>query len=317
MTGTPRLSEADWRDGVDDVAPTVVILGGFLTAPILYKPLRRRLLARGAADVVIANVWTTDWLLVGLRGIGPIVRRAATAIGEGQNRAAANPLTRGTPLLVVGHSGGGIVGRILTAEVPIQGRRHALAPAIGALVTLGSPHRVGGAGLAGRRVGGIAARLADRVVPGAAFAPQVGYVAVASRAVSGHPRGTGTERVAHRLYTGLLDDPSIAEEGGDGVVPVRSALLVGAQQVVLEGIRHGQGSGRPWYGADPALDVWWPVAIDAWRSALRVRAARTEPRRNREPSEVPTRTVAAPGSPEPRRPDDPPRAGSGRGSGMQ
>jgi hypothetical protein len=29
----------------------------------------------------------------------------------------------------------------------------------------------------------------------------------------------------------------------------------------------------PWYGDDPALDVWWPVALDAYRAAMEARAS--------------------------------------------
>ncbi len=51
-----------WRDEPDAVRPVVLILGGFLTSPPLYIPLARRLWHRGAADVLIARVWTPDWL---------------------------------------------------------------------------------------------------------------------------------------------------------------------------------------------------------------------------------------------------------------
>jgi hypothetical protein len=94
----------------------------------------------------------------------------------------------------------------------------------------------------------------------------------------GRPDGTGRERVAHRLYRQLLEDAGTDPPGdvleGDGVVPVGSALLEGARHVVLDNIAHGQGAGRPWYGTDDALDVWWPVALDAWRAALRARVGR-------------------------------------------
>ena len=53
------------------LAPTVLILGGFLTSPPFYRPLRRRLLARGAAAVVVANVWTPDWLIPRYAASGP------------------------------------------------------------------------------------------------------------------------------------------------------------------------------------------------------------------------------------------------------
>ena len=59
---------------------------------------------------------------------------------------------------------------------------------------------------------------------------------------------------------------------GDGLVPVRSAVLADSETVTLDGIVHGQLGGSPWYGSDEALDEWWPRAVEAWREALRARA---------------------------------------------
>src|SRR2546427_227339 len=59
---------------------------------------------------------------------------------------------------------------------------------------------------------------------------------------------------------------------GDGLVPVGAALLEGARHVVIDGVTHGQLSGRPWYGSPQAVDFWWPIAVETWHEALRVRA---------------------------------------------
>ena len=139
---------SDWLSRPDSIRPTVLILGGFLTAPPMYGPLVRRLMDRGAAGSVVANVWTPDWLLAGLRGIGPICTRSARAL-----RCAVDLSGRvsgGAPLLVIGHSAGGITGRLLTAPEPLPGRRFGAARRIGAIVTLGTPHRLV-AGDGGRR----------------------------------------------------------------------------------------------------------------------------------------------------------------------
>jgi hypothetical protein len=61
---------------------------------------------------------------------------------------------------------------------------------------------------------------------------------------------------------------------GDGLIPVAAALLPGSRQVVLPDAAHGPSSRAAWYGTDTSLDAWWPVALDAWRDALRARQAR-------------------------------------------
>ena len=60
-------TERGWLDDPTAVAPTVLVIGGFLSSPPLFGPFRRRLLERGVADVVVAPVWLPDWLLAAFR----------------------------------------------------------------------------------------------------------------------------------------------------------------------------------------------------------------------------------------------------------
>ena len=269
----PVGRRADWRDDIDGLRPTVLLLGGFLTAPPFYRPMVRRMVQRGAARVVVANAWTPDWLLAGFVGLGPILRRADQALHVASAAAALSRASKGAPLLVIGHSAGGMLARLLTADVPFAGRRYAAAEAIGAIVTLGTPHRLGAGGDLGRRLIAVAGAAAERSVPGAFHAPRVAYVAVASRAVVGRPDGDGRSRVAFRLYQGLRPEPGATAIEGDGMVPVPAALLDGARNIVLDDVVHGQAAGHPWYGTDLGLDGWWDEGLSAWRTALRVRAA--------------------------------------------
>jgi hypothetical protein len=271
--GHPTGVNGDWGDAVEEVAPTVLILGGFLMSPPFYGPMRRRLLERGAAAVVTDRIWTPDWVLAGPRGLGSILRRAEGSLAQSAAASAASARSRGAPILVVGHSSGGIVARLLTSDVPYAGRTLRHAPEIGAVVTIGTPHYSEATGFLGRTMVARGGRFANRVVPAGTHGPRVGFVSVGSRAVIGRPDGDGRERVAYRVYRTFLPGLSDARIEGDGVVSLKSALLAGTTQVVLEGIVHGQGGGQPWYGTDPALDRWWPVAVDAWRDALRARVA--------------------------------------------
>lgn len=240
--------------------PTVLIIGGFLSSPPLYARMRMRLLRRGAAEVVIANLWTPDWLLIPMRGHGPTATRSARGLLSASRKAT-------NPVLVVGHSAGGILARILTATVPFEGRRFGGAGRIGAIVTLGSPHGV----VRGRWRAGAAAAFANEQVPGAWFAPTVGYLTVASRLRIGRRDGSSGERSLWRTYARLLGAGAPAEIAGDGLIPVEAALLPGARQLILDDISHGQAARRPWYGSEEGVDQWWTTALEAWEAALGAR----------------------------------------------
>lgn len=271
MDSAPKANPA-WLAEVDRLAPTVLVIGGFLTSPPFYSRLRSRLLERGAAAVEIAPIWIPDWVLALRRGAGPIVTRASRALLAAAAVAAASPLSRGAPILVVGHSAGGLVARLLTSPEPFAGRPCRGSGRIGAIVSLGTPHRIGGEG----RFGAILARqgiaFLDRVVPGAAFAPAIGYVAVGSRALAGRPDGDFSTRLAWAIYQAILPQPGSIVVEGDGLVPLAATRLAGAREIVLDGIWHSPLDRGPWYGSLEAVDRWWPVAVDAWRRALRARA---------------------------------------------
>jgi hypothetical protein len=275
------MTAADWRD-VDpaDLSPVVLVVGGFLTMPGLYRPMADALRHRGAADVVIAPIYTPDWVLCAVRGLGPVTTRAgrsllaAGALSAASALSAAGPAGRGAPILYVGHSAGGILGRLLTSPEPFEGRRFGAADRIGALVTLGTPHLVGSEARWGGRVATSGARFANRHVPGAWFAPTTGYLAVASRRVVGDEGADDPRsRSMRRLYEDVHPAPDQPVVAGDGLVPVASALLPGARHLVLDDAVHGPGARFRWYGQGEQLDAWWPVALEVWRDALRARQA--------------------------------------------
>jgi len=251
----------------DPSRPPVVVIGGFLSSPPLFGPLSERLLARGAATVDIAPIWLPDWLLVYWRGQGPIATRAARAVREASRRAS------GTPLLVVGHSAGGVLARILTAEAPFAGRRFAGSSRIGAIVTLGSPHVNAWEAWTSRHSGVYPAGFADEHVPGAFFSPRVGYLSVTSRWATARADATDPrERWLRRSYERIMPRPHPDVIEGDGVIPVSCALLPGSRRIVLDGASHGHGTRHPWYGSEEWVDAWWPAAVEVWRDALAARS---------------------------------------------
>jgi hypothetical protein len=269
------MSNLSWLDADPaDLAPVVLVAGGFLTTPGWYHPMAAALRDRGAADVVVARVFPPDWILSAVRGLGPVTTRVGRALLEAGERSAARPASRGAPILYLGHSAGGIVGRLLTSPVPFEGRRLNASGRIGALVTLGTPHLVGDEARWGRRVADAGAHFVNRHVPGAFFAPTTAYLAVASRFIVGHDEAEdGRSRFMRRLYEEVHPAPDEPIVAGDGLVPVASALLPGARHLVLEDAVHGPGVRASWYGQDEHLDAWWPLAVELWREALRARQA--------------------------------------------
>lgn len=256
--------------------PTVLVIGGFLSSPPVYGPFRERLLERGARHVEVAQIWTPDWVLSVRRGGGAIATRAARALLK------AVEASDGVPLLVVGHSTGGVAARVLTATEPYEGRRFAGARRVGALVTLGSPHTNAMESDPTRWKGNGTATFANRTVPGAFWAPQIGYLSVASRWLTGHAEGAdqdGSQRTARRFYEQILPPPHADAIDGDGAIPVEAALLPGARQLVLDDVAHAPGARHRWYGSQEVIDLWWPTAIETWQDALiaRLPATRSDP----------------------------------------
>ena len=258
--------------------PTVLVLGGFITSAPWYRPFAAALQAHGAAEVIVASIWTPDWILAAVRGLGPLTTRAGRALLRASEASTTSPASRGAPVLVIGHSAGGMLARLLTSPLPFEGRRLNGSSRIGAIVTLGTPH-VSGEGRWGGRIARAVARFADLNLPGACFAPTTGYFSVASRAISAREAPEdGAERLVRHLYDGVLPQPGVDPVTGDGLIPTSAALLEGARQIVLDDAVHGPGTRVPWYGADAQLDHWWPLALEAWRAALAARQVRARAR---------------------------------------
>ncbi len=261
-----------WRTRPDTVVPTVLVIGGFMSSPPMYRGLRRLLLDRGVPEVVVAPVWLPDWMLAVGRGQGAVATRAGRALLAASAASAASPASGGAPVLVVGHSAGGVIARILTSPEPFAGRRMGGSSRIGAIVSLGTPHMFDARSRSAQKPGETSAWANDHV-PGAYFAPRVGYLCVSSRAVMGTPLGTAKERRTDRFYRGVVEAPAGSPIPGDGVVPLAAALLPGAESIVLEDAEHANVIARRWYGDAEHVDAWWLRAVEIWRAALRARTA--------------------------------------------
>eukprot|EP00887_Chlorella_sp_A99_P001212 scaffold14.g1212.t1 len=180
---------------------------------------------------------------------------------------------------LIGHSAGGWLGRAFIGQQQFKEGPDSsdFEPheAVRSLVTLGTPHTPPPPEKASAkdRTGG-ALTWTNTLYPGAFFAEthDLKYVSVAGRAVRGDKDADrrslpgyaagSYEEVGLRAMLLVCGDGHGVE--GDAVVPLSSALLEGAQHVVLDGVYHSMSkirtfnepSGNIWYGSEEVLDAW-------------------------------------------------------------
>lgn len=249
--------------------PHVVIVGGYLTEPLFYRPLRSRLLDRGAASVTIAGLHWPDWMAMSFAGMGPVMLRAARSIRETRREAS-------DPLLVIGHSAGGLVARLAMSPEPIDGRQVGVSDDVGCLTTLGTPHRLLPAIPFWHHPGIRATELLERATPGAFFAPTTAYLTVGSSLVDPGARAptNSLKHIINRVMRQFVgEEPGVRS---DGIVGNDISQLAGAPHLEMSDVLHGTFGG-PWYGDAHVVDRWWPVALEQWRSALAAREGRRTP----------------------------------------
>jgi hypothetical protein len=236
----------------------VLIVGGYLTWPNLYRAMLPLLRRRGAVRVEIAQLGISDWLRATIVGVGPATSIVARSI-DGLSADAREGI------LVVGHSAGGILARLALASEPFDGAEPARPDAVRAVVTLGTPHLAtnagGPVGFQGIRALRFLARhpisSPDWLTVGATSFEQAD--AFGGSWVRWLRRGLAV--ICYALLGSLR-----RVEPGDGMVPVRFALLPGSEQVTLRASGHGPKFwGSRWHGSNEGLDAWWDRAVEIWR----------------------------------------------------
>ncbi len=194
--------------------PSVLIVGGFATC---RRSTTGRCAAgcwpRGVARVDIAPLWTPDWALATVLGFGSVLRRTG-----GRSCARTSPADA-RPIIVVGHSAGGIAARLAMADVPFngrmarRGRRGRLPGHAGHAAWPGATAQPLPARRSRRR-----ARSLTRVTPGAYFAPRTAYLSVGSAHQAPDSLPAACRAMARR---GLRRSSSARRRQalGDGIVP--------------------------------------------------------------------------------------------------
>ena len=238
----PRLRLCSQVGSRVSLEQPVVVLGGFLITAEAYAPLAEWIATRTGAPVTVVPVSRLDWLATSW-GFGwtRLLDRVDAAVRELQVRSGSSRVT------LIGHSSGGVMLRPYLSGESFCGNRYGGADRCNRLITLGSPHQA-------VRATPLRA-LVDRRFPGCPHAESVDYVAVAARLDLSSSVASGfSRRSAARSYRQISGDSCV---DGDGLVPVRSALLRDARPVVLENTAHGGLFGSSWYGSVDRIPAWW------------------------------------------------------------
>ncbi|KAL1499330.1 hypothetical protein AB1Y20_011538 [Prymnesium parvum] len=254
--------------------PPLVILPGFGNDQRDYStPFGRpeeegfeaALRRRGVAEVRTVPIRRAAWLRV-LAGVADPRFWRADALPEGPafawylDEARRTVEACGGRVLLVGHSAGGWLARALCSDAA-WARAHVLG-----VVTLGTPHASPPPADDPTR-----GALRNLNLRWASRPPGVFFVSVASDAVVGDeaaPRGSAAA-VAFASYRMVCGDGRVA---GDGVVPLNSAHLEGAEAQLTLRCFHSinePGTTRPtddWYGADAVVDLWLGEVAEQLRS---------------------------------------------------
>jgi pimeloyl-ACP methyl ester carboxylesterase len=292
----------------------IVILPGFGNASRDYEApfgnadasLAAALARRGFTNVHVVPIERKDWIKVGkmiftsgywtgnLNSTDPgytwYLERVKETVEAAQKDAAASSSAPSTSssnsnkVVLVGHSAGGWLARAFLGQHqfksnPLDNNEDAPNEAIAAVITLGTPHSPPPARSKVKDMTGGALKWVNETWPGAYYASSgVKYITVGSRAVVGD-RKAGRQTLpgySFGSYRQVLGRGHKVE--GDAVVPLKSALLDGAEHVILDDVLHSMsrlgtfeeeaGNGVTWYGSDSIVDHWLSPLLAEESSSL-------------------------------------------------
>lgn len=228
----------------------IVIMGGILSFPTVYRRMRDALAQFTGRPVWIVGIHGYDWTGSAMpSGWAHLLRKLDHTVRQAVSDSKTGKVT------LVGHSAGGLVARLYLSPRPFMRHAYHGLDYVDHLITLSSPHNYQRRSIHGGWLPG----WLEKRYPGAYFAPEVRYTSVAGKLIRGNPHGSFRERHAYALYKELIGNGDV---WGDGLVPVASALLHGSQQLTLDGVSHFRGFGGPWYGATEVIPQWWNACMD-------------------------------------------------------
>jgi len=226
----------------------IVIIGGYNSLWTGYLGMARHLEDVSGLPAVGVPLAPWDWLkLERTRDAAHMLHKVRETVQWARRKLDAGRF------VLVGHSAGGLLGRLYLHDGPVWGERYAGAGHVDLLITLGSPH----CSDKGTRTGWHLTDDANRLVPGTPYAPAVRYRPVIGRSIKAHPYGAYAQRRAFRGYQYFSP---WHDAWGDGIVPLSAAQLDGVETLVLDGVTHSRRYGPDWYGGSrDIVRRWWPA----------------------------------------------------------
>ena len=227
------------------VIPTV-ILPGYLAGAKPYQEMEVSLQEMGLPAVTVP-LQRRDWLpTVGGRSMLPILQK----LDQTAKKVMAE--TGSDRVNIVGHSAGGWVSRIYLGEIPYDVHTANAGQVclwkartfVDTLITLGTPH------VSQERWTKRNLDFVKNNYPGA-FYDGVRYVCVAGKAIYG-------DRTWQNWFTYSSYELTCGQGNcwGDGITPVESAHLAGAENITLENVWHSPRPQKLWYGTPEIVKAW-------------------------------------------------------------
>lgn len=218
-----------------------VVIGGFLSSEKTYQRMRRSLQEISGQKVWVVPLTVYAWFgSISLAGWIRILDKIEDAVIRAVRESNTGKVT------LIGHSSGGILGRLFLSPEPLRGHAYNGLEHVNSLITLGSPHY--------NHKGATLRKWVEKKYPGSYFEPKVQYISVAGKSILGNRKGSLMERLVYFFYKTLCGNGAV---WGDGLVPVPSALLHGSRHIIVDDIRHYSRAKHPWYGSDKAVWTWW------------------------------------------------------------
>jgi pimeloyl-ACP methyl ester carboxylesterase len=221
----------------------VVIIGGWLSAANDYRGMAN-ILAQPPYNriVYIVDIGRRQWASLRDPNFTPVMDILARTVELAMRETGAGMID------LIGHSAGGRIARAYLGDVPCNGIVYDGKRFVDRLITLGTAHSTVEIYVA--KFGAFV----NEAYPGAYY-PSVHYRTVAGKSVMGRRFGRGEEMLAFRSYELTCGDGNVI---GDGIIPTHSCYLEGAENMVLQGVRHAPyNAPQRWYGARGIVEEWF------------------------------------------------------------